>query len=412
MSFKKIIDSDVIFGTLIFIFIFSIFAVTSHRNGKDLRVGLFGVNQVFFNKSPYDNPTDIDRPLFRYAPGFTILQYPYMLQSRMYQPFKFVDLKPSIQAWYWTEIIALLLSALILLKIIPSPNVETSVRNLKLSFLAALPLIAYELVNGQNKIIALFFMLLAVFLFEKDWLFLSSLSFAVALTIYIPLIFFVLYFLLRRKKWFIVNFAAAFIIVFFVIPYIVFGVKFYNYLLKEWFMRTLKPFSLTTSYESYIDLRASSQALPSAIGRLLGFGRTWQFYYLLPPFVIHLIIRILSALIVFFSCLAVWNQPKPALRGLACAIFLTLALILPQYCIYYTWSWLFVFYFAALNYISYPEVAPERKKFLLITAVVLLIGSYSIAIHALNHFSVLFMATILFWGVSVATLISEKRVKA
>lgn len=411
MSFKKIIDSDIIFGAIIFIFIFSIFMVTSHRNGKDLRVGLFGVEQVLLNKSPYDNPTDIDRPLFRYAPGFTILQCPYRLQSWMYQPFKFVNIKPSIQAWYWTEILALLFSAVILLKIIPSPSAETSVRNLKISFLAALPLIGYELVNGQNKLIALFFMLLAVFLFERDWLILSALSYSVALTIYIPLIFFVVYFLLRKKKQFIVSFAIGAILIFFVLPYLVFGIKFYNYLLKEWFLRTLKPFFLTTSYESYIDLRASSQSLPSAVGRMFGFGRTWQFYYLIPPVAIHIIIRVFSALIFIFSCLAVWNQQKIHGRGLGYAIFLILPLILPQYCLYYTWSWLFVVYFAVFNYMSWPDVPADRKKFLFITTIILLLSSYSIAIRALNRISLLFLGTIWFWGVIVSTLIAEKRVK-
>jgi len=299
-----------------------------------------------------------------------------------------------------------------LLRIIPSHSTETSIRNLKISFLAALPLIGYELVNGQNKLIALFFVLLAIFLFEKDRLFLSALSYAVALTIYIPLIFFILYFLFRKKKWFLVNFTIGFIIVFFVIPSAMFGVKFNNYLLKEWFLRALKPFFLTTSYESYIDLRASSQALPSAVGRMLGFGRTWQFYYLISPVLIHIVIRVLSAAIFLSSCLAIWNQPKIITRGLGYVIFLTLALILPQYCIYYTWSWLFVFYFAVLNYIGRPEVSPERKKFLLISTLVLLLGSYSIAFRLFNRLSVLFLATIWFWGVMAATLISEKRVKA
>jgi hypothetical protein len=373
-----------------------------------LKVGLFGVEQVLQKKSPYDNPTDSNRPLFRYAPGLTILQYPYLLQSKMTSPFRFEDITPSVQAWYWTEILALVFSAMILLKIIPSPSTEMSIRNLKISFLLALPLIGYELANGQNKIIALFFMLLAIFLFEKNRLFLSALSYALALTVYIPLLFFVFYFLLRKKKHFIINFVLAVILIFFVFPSIAFGVKFNDYLLKEWFRRTLKPFFLATSYESYIDLRPSSQSLPSAAGRLFSFGKTWQFQYMIPPSLIHIIIRVFSALLFLFSCLAVWNQPKIIFRGLGYAIFLLLALILPQYCIYYAWSWLFAFYFAIFNYISYPEVSLGRKKFFLVTTVVLLVSSYSIAIHALNHFSILFLVTTWLWAGIAAVLISEK----
>ena len=177
MLAKKIIDSNIIFGAIIIIFTFSLFAITTHRGGKDLKVGLFGIEQVLQKKSPYDNPTDPDRPLFRYAPGFTILQYPFLLDSKMISPFKFKDITPSVQAWYWTEILALLFSAMILLKIVPAPSKEAGIRNLKIAFLLALPLIGYELANCQNKLIALLFMLLAIYLFEKDRHFLSAVSF-------------------------------------------------------------------------------------------------------------------------------------------------------------------------------------------------------------------------------------------
>lgn len=409
MPAKKILDSNIIFGAIIIIFIFSLFAVTAHRDGKDLRVGLFGVEQVLHKKSPYDNPTDRDRPLFRYAPGFAILQYPFLLQSKMVSPFKFKDIALSIQAWYWAEILALLLSAVILLKIIPAPSPETGIRNLKAAFLLALPLIGYELANCQNKLIALFFMLLSIYLFERKKLFLSAVSHAIAMTIYIPLVFFAAYFVLRRRWQYLVHLAAACILIFLVVPSFIFGFEFNNYLLKEWFVRTLKPFFLTTSYESYIDLRASSQSLPSAVGRLLGFGRTWQFYYLIPPLFIHIIIRAFSALIGILSCLAIWNQRKEISRGLGYAIFFILPLVLPQYCLYYTWSWLFVIYFAVFNYMSFSEVPSGKKKFLLIAAAVLLLSSYSITIRVLNRFSVLFLGTMWFWGAITHTLISEKK---
>jgi hypothetical protein len=251
-------------------------------------------------------------------------------------------------------------------------------------------------------------MLLAIYLFEKDRHFLSAASFAVTITIYVPLVFFIVYFILRKKWWYIVHFAAALILVFVVLPSLIFGFEFNNYLLKDWFMRTLKPFFLTISYASYIDLRASSQSLPSAVGRLLSFGKTWQFYYLIPPLFIHIIIRICSTLILLFSFLAVWNQRKEISRGLGYAIFLILPLVLPQYCLYYTWSWLFVIYFAVFNYLSYPEVPAGKKRFLLIATIILLLSSYSIAIRPLNRLSALFLGTMWFWGVIVYNLISEK----
>jgi len=292
-----------------------------------------------------------------------------------------------------------------LLKLIPSPSREIGCRNLKLSFLLALPLIGYELANCQNKILALFFMLAALLTFKENRVFLSALLFSLALTVYVPLVFFLLYFIIRKKE-FIVSFVIAALVVFIVIPSLFFGLEFNNFLLREWFVRTLKPFSLTTSYESYIDLRASSQSLPSAVGKLFAFGKTWQFTYLLPPVVLHFIIRISTALIVFFSLLTTWRNRKEVSKGLEYAIFLILALILPQYCIYYTWAWLFVIYFAAFNYISYPDVPEERKAFLRALTLILIIGSYSIAVRFLNNISVLFWTTLIFWLGAVAVLMS------
>ncbi len=199
MNFKKIIASDVIFGIIALTFVISMAIVTAYRDGKDLRVGLFGIEQIKKASTPYENPTDVDRPLFRYAPGFAILQRPFMLESKMYQPFKFVNIRPSILAWYWTQILMLALSAKILLRLIPSPSKEAGGFNLKMSFLLALPLIGYELANCQNKIMALFFMLAALLLFKENRLFLSALLFGMAITVYVPLVFFLLYFMIRRK---------------------------------------------------------------------------------------------------------------------------------------------------------------------------------------------------------------------
>ncbi|MDO8525068.1 MAG: hypothetical protein Q7S07_01085, partial [Candidatus Omnitrophota bacterium] len=134
--------------------------VTCVRGGKDLKVGLFGVEQVLHGKSPYDNPTDANRPIFRYAPGFVILQAPFLLTSKLVGPYEFEHILPSVLLWCLAEIVALSLSVLLIVRLIPAPSREIAMRNLKLSMLLALPLISYEISNSQNKIAALAFLLL------------------------------------------------------------------------------------------------------------------------------------------------------------------------------------------------------------------------------------------------------------
>lgn len=393
---KKIINSQIFFIFILIIFVLSLAVTLFFRDGKDLRVDLFGVEQILKGHSPYENPLDPVRTIFRYAPGFTILVYPFLLMSKMTAPFEFEHILPSVFAWYLAEIFSLIASAMILLKLIPSPRKEISMRNLKISFLMALPLIGYELSNGQNKLIALCFMLISIFLFEKNRLFLSSIFFSLALTIYVALLPFLFYFILRKRK-FIFSFTIAALIVFLIFPSLVLGFKFNMFLLKEWFMRSLKPFFLTNSYATYIDLRISSQAMPSAIGRIFVSGTREHFNYLISPLLVHLIIRIFSSLIIVFSLLAAWKRSRDISRGLDYAIFFTLALILPQYCIFYTWSYNCIFYFAILNYISYSEVTAKEKKFLLTLAIILFIASFLICIKLLNYYSFLFWATFALW---------------
>lgn len=407
MVFKKIIDSNLIFGIIVTIFILSSAVATSCRGGKDLKVGLFGVEQILQKKSPYENPLDPNRALFNYAPSSAILQYPFLLKSKMIAPFQFENITPSILAWYGFEVLSLLISALILLRLIPSKSKETSLRNLKISFLMSIPLIGYELANGQNKLLALLFILIAVFLFEKNRMFLSAISFCLALTVYIPLLAFIFYFILRSKGKFIFSFIVAVFVVFLLVPSFIFGIRFNLFLLKEWFMRSLKPFLFTNTYATYIDLRGSSQSLPSAIGRIFVSGHTGAFVYLISPSLVHIIIKAFSSLILLFSCLAVWKSSKIISRGLCYAIFLTLALLLPKYCIFYTWSWLFALYFMVFNYISYPDVPVFKKRILLTLTCILLISSYLLGIHLLNHFSVLFWATLFLWGAMTGVLIQE-----
>lgn len=277
-----IIDSNAFFIAVVSVFIIAMAFTTYERGGKDLKVGLFGVEQVLQKKSPYDNPTDPNRPLFRYAPGFVILQYPFLLKAKMVAPFKFQDITPSVLLWYWTTIVFLLITGLILFKIIPASSKEAGLRNIKISFLMAMPLIGYELSNGQNKLLALFFIMASIYFFEKKRLFLCAILFNLALTIYIPLVLFVLYFILKDKK-FILSFILAALVVFIIVPSLVFGFNFNAHLLKQWFSRAIKPFIFTSSYSSYIDLRESSQSLPSAIGRIFVLGKTGNFQYFIPP---------------------------------------------------------------------------------------------------------------------------------
>ena len=395
------------FLVITIIYVITLAAVTCYRGGKDLKVALFGVVQVIQKHSPYDNPTDPSRPIFRYAPAITILQRPFLLKSEMYAPFEFNHITPSVLMWYIAEILALIISAFTIYRLIPKPPDPAGLRNLLISFLLAMPLIAYELANSQNKVIALTLILVSIYLFEKNKYFLSAFLFNLGVVIYVPLIFLSIYFVIKGRIRFILSFATAFLIVFIAFPSLVLGYSFNNFLLKDWFVRCLKPFSMTTSYATYLDLRISSQSLPSAIGRMFVTGNAAYYKYAISPTLIHVIIRIFSMAIIALSVIAVWKNRKPALAGLKYSMLLMLPLVLPSYCLWYTWSWLFVIYFAVLNYIENPGVTIFMKKIMLIAAVILLIGSYSSAITLLNRISFLFWTTLIFWATAVGVLIKE-----
>ena len=112
--FKRIIDSNLTFGIIAAIFIISLAFVVHTRAGKDLKVGLYGVVQISEKKSPYDNPLDPPRPLFRYAPGFVILQSPFFLKSEMTTPFEFKNITLSVFAWYAACVLSLFFSGFLL----------------------------------------------------------------------------------------------------------------------------------------------------------------------------------------------------------------------------------------------------------------------------------------------------------
>lgn len=393
----RILKSKWFLPSLICVFLLAMTITLYLRAGKDLKVVLFGVEQVLAKKSPYENPTDANRTIFRYAPGITILGYPFLLQSKMTSPYEFDNILPSVFAWYVFIILSLIGSAFLLLKIIPAATQQIQLRNLKLSFLLSLPFIGYELSNSQHKLLALFFVILAVYLFERKKSFLSSISLCLAVTIYVPLVFFMVYFAIRSRGRYLISFISGLILIFFLVPSLIFGFNFNNFLLKEWFEKALRPFFFSNSYIAYIDLRHSSQSMPSAIGRIFVSGYTDNFKFLISPYLVHIIIRIFSYCIIIFSIFAAFKNSRPVSRGLGYSIFLILALILPSYCLYYTWSWLFVIYFAVFNCLSFPEISAAQKKLLLTSTVILFVSSCSIGMSFFLDRSFIFWGTLIFW---------------
>jgi hypothetical protein len=408
----KYILSDKIFLIIIAVFIITMAIVTCIREGKDLKVGLFGVEQMLQRQSPYYNPTDANRPIFRYAPGFTLLQAPFLLTSKLVGPFEFEHILPSVFSWYLAEIIALALSIMLIVKLIPAPSRETAMRNLKISFLLAMPLIAYELSNSQNKLPALAFLLLSIYMFEKNRYFLSAIFLSLALTIYVPLAFFVFYFIFRSRGKYMASLIPAGLLIFIIVPSLIWSVEYNNFLLKEWYVRCLKPFFMTTSYATYMELRPSSQSLPSAIARIFVSGESEPYKYFISPTALHILIRSCTTTILLISLLTVWKRVKPKLAGLSYSVFLPLALIAPSYCIWYTWAYLFVLYFAAFNYLSYPDIERGEKRFLGAALAVLVLSSYSIAIGPLNKISVMFWGTLFYWGSVTAVMLKNARAHA
>ena len=408
-KFGKFILADKVFLAIMAVIIIGMAIVTCFREGKDMKVGLYGVAQTLQRQSPYDNPTDANRPIYRYAPGFAILQAPFLLTSKVTGPYKFDHILPSIFLWYLAEIIALSLSVMLLFRLVPAPSAGIAVRNMKLSILLALPLIGYEVSNSQNKLIALAFLISAIYMFEKKREFLSAIFLSLALTVYVPMFFFAFYFIFRSRGRYIINLILGGLIVFIIVPSAIWGIGYNNFLLKDWYARCLKPFFMTTSYTTYMELRSSSQSLPSAIGRMFILGRSMPYKYILSPEIIHIIIRFFSSVILAVSLLTVWKRVKPHLLGLSYAVFLPLALITPSYCIWYAWAYLFVLYFVTLNYISYPDSGIKDKKILTIALGVLAVSSYSSAVGPLNNISVMFWGTLFYWAcVSVIVIKNAK----
>ena len=97
-ALRRFVTSKIIFGMISVSFIIAMAFTIQIREGKDLKVGLFGVEQVLHKKSPYDNPTDPNRTIYRYAPGLAILERPFLLKSKLISPFTFENITLSESA--------------------------------------------------------------------------------------------------------------------------------------------------------------------------------------------------------------------------------------------------------------------------------------------------------------------------
>ena len=85
-----------------------------------------------------------------------------------------------------------------------------------------------------------------------------------------------------------------------------------------------------------------------------------------------------------------------------------LALIIPLYCIYYTWAWLFVIYFFVLNYTTSPGAPNTEKKVLLVLTSIMFLSTCLIGVTILKRNSFIFWATFILWLV-IANGIQEGR---
>ncbi len=415
-SFKKFISSDLAFKIFLAIFVIWVGAAAVVRGGNDLKVDFFGAGQVFQKMSPYDNPTDTNRPLFRYAPLFAAMIYPFLLLNKITHGtavinryvIEYKDIWFSITAFYIFKIILLSLTAFFMLRMFPSGE-KKRWRNFKIAFMLSVPFTAYELANNQNKLIALFFVVFSLFLFERKRAWLSGVFFNLALVVYVPLAAFILYFL-KYKKTFIIIFIVTMLLVFAVLPSFIWGFDFNNFLLKDWFIRCLKPFFMTDTYSAYVELRNNSQSLPSAIGRIFVSDHIGGYRYSISPFAVHMIVRTLSAVIGLLSILAIW-LPSGKTKELQICIPLILSLILPQYCIFYTWAYLLVIYFCVFNYISDPSADERSRKILLALSVAVFFASCLSLSKALKAVSLFFWATLALWAGLVYVLLMENRTR-
>lgn len=414
MTLKKLITSNLFFGIFIAIFIIAVGIATAVRGGKDLKVYLYGAAQTLHEKSPYDNPVDQSRPLFRYAPSFALMMRPFLIETwRNPDDFFWSERIPkykniTITCFYIAKIMLLFLASIFLLKLASSASAKTWA-NFKLAFFLSMPFIGYELANNQNKLIALPFLIFSLFLFERNNLWASGLFFNLALIVYIPLAPFFIYFFKKRKEFLIIFFITA-VLLFIILPSIVWGSHYNNFLLKDWYTRCLKPFFSAKSYSAYLDLRRSSQSLPSAIGRIFVTGKKPNLHYLISPIIIHIIVRTLSFLVSALSVFAVWFSSEKT-RSLQFSVLLILSLILPQYCIYYTWAYLLVIYFFVLDYTDSLKNDRFSKRTLHSLIALVFISNCLILITAIKYLSILFWSTLALWSGMVYLMLKSIRFK-
>ena len=413
----KIITSNTAFIILVSLFVVIVGAASIIRGGNDIKVDIFGAEEVHAGHSPYMNPNDPGRTIYRYAPPFAIMMYPFLAVNKIFgitlsrgdfsASFNYNNITATLTAFYTAKVLMLAGIAYLFLTYMPARRRDKSAVNLKIAFLLASPFIAYELVNNQNKLMALFFLVLALALFENSKPWLSGIFFNLAISIYIPLAAFLLYFL-KYKKSYIMIFGITALIVFIIAPSLIIGFDYNNHLMKEWYVRCLKPFFFSSSYSDFmVELRKNSQSLPSAVGRIFCERTPNGINYHIPPAGISAIIRFLSIFLVISSVLAVWLSSKKA-KGLQISALLILSLLLPSYCLVYTWAYFFIVYFYMFDYMDKAGKDNGIRKIFLGSGIVFFLSMLLMVVEKTFYISLLCWATVILWACLIFAMFKER----
>lgn len=413
----KIITSNSAFMVLISLFVIVVGVVSIVRGGNDIKVDIFGAKEVQAGRSPYFNPTHPERTIYRYAPPFALMMYPFLAVNKIFGitlsradlniSFNYNNITVALVTFYIVKVLMLAGIAYLLLTAMPARCRGKGMNNFKIAFMLASPFIAYELVNNQNKIMALFFLILALALFERSRPWLSGIFFNLAIAIYIPLAAFIIYFLKYKRSYILIFFVTA-LIVFMVIPSLIVGFDYNNYLMKEWYERCLKPFFLSNSYSGYVvELRKNSQSLPSAVGRMFCERIPGSINYRISPASIGAIVKILSMLLVLLSILAVWLSSKRE-KGLQISVLLILSLLLPSYCLVYTWAYFLIIYFFMFDYISNSGAGDIIRKVFLGSGAGIFLAALLMTVEKTFYMSLLCWVTVALWACLVYAMFKSR----
>jgi hypothetical protein len=418
----KIINSNTAFAVLVALFFVIVGIASVVRQGNDIKVDIYGAEEVQAGRSPYYNPHQPERTIYRCAPPFALMMYPFLAVNKLFgvelsradfsAAFNYNNITLTIIAFYTAKALMFVATLYMLLGLFPPKDRQRSIVNLKIAFLLSSPFIAYELVNNQNKLMALFFLMLALFFFERSRPWLSGIFFNMAMVIYIPLAVFMLYFL-RYKKSYILMFLAGALVVFILLPSLIIGFDRASQLTLEWYQRCLKPFFFSGAYSEFmIELRKNSQSLPSAVGRMFCSRMPdGSLNYRISPQSIGLIIKILSALLVLSSMLGIWFSSKKA-AGLQVSALLLLSLLLPSYCLVYTWAYLAVVYFYMLDYVDNRRSGDIVKRLFLWSGAAIFAATVLMAVEATFYISLICWVTAVLCACLVFAMFKERFEKA